>query len=53
MNRSSSDAFLSPPLLHRDVIAFPKTAAGMCLLTGAPGQAADQQLAELHLKRET
>ena len=33
----------------RDVIAFPKTAAGMCLLTGAPGEATTQQLAEVHL----
>ncbi len=31
------------------MIAFPKTAAGMCLLTGAPGLATPAQLAELHL----
>jgi len=33
----------------RDVIAFPKTAAGLCLLTGAPGVATQQQLAEVHV----
>ena len=33
----------------RDVIAFPKTATGMCLLTGAPGKATAQQLAEVHM----
>jgi len=35
--------------LLRDVIAFPKTAAGLCLLTGAPGEATSQQLAEVHM----
>ncbi len=33
----------------RDVIAFPKTTAGNCLLTDAPNEVDDQQLAELHL----
>ena len=33
----------------RDVIAFPKTAAGNCLLTGAPAPVSDGQLAELHI----
>jgi aspartyl-tRNA synthetase len=36
-------------LLSSDVIAFPKTAAGMCLLTGAPGKVTPEQLAEVHL----
>lgn len=33
----------------RDVIAFPKTAAGNCLLTGAPAPVFSSQLAELHI----
>ena len=33
----------------RDVIAFPKTAAGNCLLTGAPAPVTPGQLAELHI----
>ncbi|CAL8467107.1 g6643 [Coccomyxa elongata] len=33
----------------RDVIAFPKTAQGQCLLTEAPSQANDQQLQDLHI----
>ena len=33
----------------RQVIAFPKTAAGSCLLTGAPAPVAPQQLQELGL----
>ncbi len=33
----------------RDVIAFPKTAAGNCLLTGAPAPVSAGQLAELHI----
>jgi len=33
----------------RDVIAFPKTAAGNCLLTGAPAPVFAGQLAELHI----
>ena len=33
----------------RDVIAFPKTQSGACLLTGAPEAAAPSQLAELGL----
>jgi len=33
----------------RDVIAFPKTTAGNCLLTDAPNQVDEAQLAELHL----
>ncbi len=39
----------------RDVIPFPKTAAGTCLLTGAPAQVTAGQLKELHIlpvKRE-
>ena len=34
----------------RDVIPFPKTQRGQCLLTQAPGQASDKQLEELGLK---
>ena len=34
----------------RDVIAFPKTQRGQCLLTGAPARVADAQLAELDLR---
>jgi len=35
----------------RDVIAFPKTTTGQCLLTRAPGEATTEQLAELNIKR--
>jgi len=34
----------------RDVIAFPKTQTASCLLTDAPGQAAQEQLEELHIR---
>ena len=34
----------------RDVIAFPKTQTASCMLTDAPGQAADDQLEELHIR---
>jgi len=34
----------------RDVIAFPKTAAAQCALTGAPSPVASKQLEELHVK---
>ncbi|HHY92644.1 MAG TPA: aspartate--tRNA ligase [Firmicutes bacterium] len=34
----------------RDVIAFPKTASGTCLLTGSPAPVEPRQLAELHIK---
>lgn len=34
----------------RDVIAFPKTQRGQCLLTGAPTAVDDNQLKELHLR---
>ena len=33
----------------RDVIAFPKTTAAQCLLTGSPASVADDQLEALHL----
>lgn len=36
----------------RDVIAFPKTASGTCLLTGAPSAVDSKQLHELSLKVE-
>ncbi len=34
----------------REVIAFPKTASGGCLLTGAPAPVDDSQLAELRIR---
>ncbi|MHB8840247.1 MAG: aspartate--tRNA ligase [Candidatus Aquicultor sp.] len=34
----------------REVIAFPKTQTGSCLMTGAPDTVSDQQLRELHIK---
>ncbi len=34
----------------RDVIAFPKTQSGTCLVTGAPSTVSDKQLKELHIK---
>jgi aspartyl-tRNA synthetase len=34
----------------RDVIAFPKTQTAACPLTGAPSEASEQQLRELHIK---
>ena len=34
----------------RDVIAFPKTAKGICLMTESPGKADPKQLRELHLE---
>ncbi len=34
----------------RDVIAFPKTQTATCPLTGAPSEASEQQLRELHIK---
>lgn len=33
----------------RDVIAFPKTASGQCLMTGSPAPVTEKQLKELHL----
>jgi aspartyl-tRNA synthetase len=35
----------------RDVIAFPKTASGSCLMTESPGPVADAQLVELGIRR--
>ena len=34
----------------REVIAFPKTQSGLCLLTGAPSEVADDQLEELSIR---
>ena len=34
----------------REVIAFPKTQSGLCLLTGAPSEVNDEQLEELSIK---
>ena len=34
----------------RDVIAFPKTARGQCLMSGAPSPVSTVQLDELNLK---
>ena len=34
----------------RDVIAFPKTQSGTCLLTNAPSLVSDNQLTEIHIQ---
>jgi aspartyl-tRNA synthetase len=34
----------------REVIAFPKTQTGTCMMTGAPGEVDEKQLKELHIK---
>ncbi|PNS09342.1 aspartate--tRNA ligase [Solilutibacter silvestris] len=34
----------------RDVIAFPKTTGAQCLMTGAPSEVPDKQLAEVHVR---
>ena len=34
----------------RDVIPFPKTNKGQCLMTEAPGEVDERQLEELYLK---
>ncbi len=34
----------------RDVIPYPKTTSGQCLMTGAPAGVSERQLEELHLK---
>lgn len=35
----------------REVIAFPKTQQGTCLMSGAPGDVTDEQLKDLHVKK--
>jgi aspartyl-tRNA synthetase len=35
----------------RDVIPFPKTQTGLCLMTGAPSDVTDAQLKELHIEK--
>jgi aspartyl-tRNA synthetase len=37
----------------RDVIAFPKTAKGTCLMTESPSQVAPRQLRDLHIELKT
>ncbi len=34
----------------REVIAFPKTQQGTCLMTGAPGEVSEDQLKDLHIR---
>ena len=43
-------AMLTGEASIRDVIAFPKTQKGGCVLTGAPSEVADDQLAELGIR---
>ncbi|MBI2929136.1 MAG: aspartate--tRNA ligase [Verrucomicrobia bacterium] len=43
-------AILSGTPSIRDVIAFPKTAKGTCLMTDSPGPASAKQLRELHIE---
>jgi aspartyl-tRNA synthetase len=37
----------------RDVIAFPKTQRGQCLMSGSPSPVASKQLKELHIKADS
>ena len=37
----------------RDVVAFPKTAKGTCLMTDSPGAVEPRQLRELHIEVKT
>jgi len=43
-------AMLSDEDSIRDVIAFPKTQKGQCLLTGGPDEVSRKQLWELHVR---
>ena len=45
---SSEGRAIRPP--PNPVIAFPKTQTASCLLTDAPGEAAQDQLEELHIR---
>jgi aspartyl-tRNA synthetase len=46
-------AILSGENSIREMIAFPKTSAGSCPLTGAPSQVDEKQLKELHIMAKT
>jgi aspartyl-tRNA synthetase len=46
-------AILSGTTSIRDVIAFPKTAKGTCLMTESPGTVSPRQLRDLHLEVKT
>jgi len=43
-------AILCGTLSIRDVIAFPKTAKGHCLMTESPAPATPRQLRDLHIE---
>ena len=45
-------AMLCGALSIRDVIAFPKTMKGTCLMTQSPGLVEERQLRDLHIKVE-
>lgn len=45
-------AILTGTTSIRDVIAFPKTQKGQCLMTNSPGPVTDKQLRDLHIRKE-